>query len=115
MNKKQKDFTIKEINKYNERINELYYGVNRSTFFSICGAAIAFIVLGMNGEFTGEPIRDNIVGVSSIASSIGNAILAIRRATEKSSLEQTVRSLEHEVAMSDLASDNNEESVKHSK
>lgn len=103
MNEKQKTYTINEINKYNKEIGELYYGINRSTLLSTCGAALAVAIIVMNGgEFSGNEIIDNFVSLASVGASVGGGISAVRKIVERAGLKQTIRQLEHDVAMSDL-------------
>ena len=107
MNEKQKDFTIKEIDKYNGQINDLYYKINRNTMFTFCGVSLAVAVFAINGgEFSGNEIIDNLVGISSIATSAVNGVKAIQSICEKAGLEHTVRVLEHELKIEELKEEN---------
>lgn len=106
MNSKQKDFTIKEIAEYKGQINDLYYKINRNAMFTFCGVSLAVAIFAMNGgEFSGNEILDNLVGISSIATSTVNGVKAIQRICEKAGLEHTVRVLEHNLNMSKLEED----------
>lgn len=103
MNEAQKDYTIKKITEYNERIDELYFGINRNTLFAFCGVGLAIAIFAINvGEFSGNETLDNFVGVTSAASTVLNGISAVKKICEKAGLEHTVRTLEHQIAMSDL-------------
>ena len=103
MNEQQRDYTIKEIKRYNDRIDELYFTVNRHAFFTFCGVALTFAIFAINGgEFTGIETTDNFVGVASTGFATLNGVKAVQRICEKASLEHTVRVLEHDLAMDDL-------------
>lgn len=103
MNEQQKEFTIKEISHYNEEINDLHYKVNRSAFFTLCGVGLAVTIFVINnGEFVGNEIVDNLVGTASAASAVYNGIKAVQRICERTSLKHMVRTLEHDLTMSDL-------------
>ena len=101
MNEKQKNYTLNEINGYKERINELWYRINRNALFAFCGTGIAISIFGMDKE-TANTITENFVGVVSAASVVYNATSAVRKIAESESLTHTVRMLEHELAMDEL-------------
>ncbi len=103
MNEQQRNYTIKEIERYSETIDELYYKVNRNAFFAFCGVALAVAIFAVNGgEFTGVETTDNLVGVLSAGLATYNSVKAVQRICEKASLEHTVRVLEHDLAMDEL-------------
>lgn len=103
MNEPQREYTIKEIKRYSERVDDLYYSVNKHAFFTFCGVALAVAIFAINGgEFTGIETTDNLVGVTSTGFAAYNGVKAVQRICEKASLEHTVRVLEHDLAMDDL-------------
>lgn len=103
MNEQQRNYTIKEIERYNDTTDDLYFKVNRNAFFAFCGVALAVAIFAINGgEFTGSETTDNLVGVSSAGLAAYNSIKAVQRICEKASLEHTVRVLEHNLAMDEL-------------
>lgn len=103
MNESQKDYTIKKIAEYKETIDDLYFGINRNTLFAFCGVGLAVAIFAINGgEFSGNEILDNFVGVTSAGSTVFNGISAVKKICEKAGLEHTVRTLEHQLVMSNL-------------
>lgn len=103
MNDEQKNYTIKEISRYKEEIDKLYYRVNRNAMFAFCSAGLAIAIFAINnGEFSGNEIYDNLIGMSATGATVYNGIKAIQRICERAGLEHTVRMLEHETAMDDL-------------
>ena len=103
MNDQQKEYTIKEIDKYNGQINDLYYKTNRNAMFTFCGVSLAVVIFALNGgEFSGNEILDNFIGITSIASSTVSGIKAIQSICEKAGLEHTVRDLEYNLKMEEL-------------
>lgn len=103
MNEPQREYTIKEIKRYSERVDDLYYSVNKHAFFTFCGVALAVAIFAINGgEFTGIETTDNLVGVTSTGFAAYNGVKAVQRICEKASLEHTIRMLDHELAMDEL-------------
>lgn len=103
MNEQQRNYTINEIKKYNDRINDLYFRTNRHGFFTFCGVALAVAIFAINGgEFSGNEITDNFVGITSTGFAAYSGVKAVQSICEKASLEHTVRVLEHDLAMDEL-------------
>lgn len=104
MNEQQIEHTKSEIKKYNQDINELWYKINRSGLFAFCGTGLAIAIFAIDNELTNE-ILENFIGVMSAASVVYNATSAVKRIVRRESLQQTVRYLEHELAMDELSDD----------
>lgn len=103
MNEEQKNYTIQEISSYEQEIDSLYYKVNRNAMFAFCSASLAIAIFVINkGEFSGNEIYDNLIGMSATGTTVYNGIKAVQRICEKAGLEHTVRILEHNLAMADL-------------
>ena len=103
MNDKQVEYTKQEIKRYSEEIDDLWFKINRSGLFAFLGTGLAIAIFAIDHEQQSiTEIVENLIGITSAATTTISAVSCVKRIVNRESLKNTVRLLEHDIAMSEL-------------
>lgn len=103
MNDLQRAFIKGRIASYEKEIESLYYKINTAALFCSLGVGLAVTIFNIEPSPSENEVLRNFIGVVSASSVAVNATSCIKRIVARENLKRTVRDLENNLALDDLA------------